>query len=635
MITSTGIENLYRPAYEASAAVAWGASTVCTAAAALATGMPWTVGTALTAGSLCMGCIRSWQAWRLMEAKLALAGQAFWMLPTHEVDLAIARSNGKLWLGRGFLWQSVHTERAMEVDRKDPKLFMPPTWMLKWAGRPHQFEEIKGSPWIHGVEPKEADVSVPWDHAEGNWSFFGTTGAGKTRLFELLCYQIVKQGDVLVVLDPKYDKDLEDTLKRVCALAGRPEVFAQFHPAFPSKSVRLDPMKNFARDTELASRVSELLGTDPDDNFVSFCWMVLHAINGGLLFVDKRPSLQRMRYYLEAGPESLIEEVLQKFLNTHMHGKWESSVQAIKAQLEASNKKVQPRLKTGTAFQSALVQFYHEAVPIELKREDINGLVSIAEHSREHLGKMVTSLKPLLTKLTVQPLGDLLSPDYDDPDDEREILDSEKIIQGGRVLHVCTDSLSDSAVGTAIAGIVLADLRAYAGAIYNYGLQAGGGGKRKRRVHILVDEAYEVVNEPLIAIMNKGRGAGFITYLAAQNFSDYVARFGDEHRARMVLGNANNRGTLRVTDNLTQTYVTENLGKVQVRQVSATMTSGSKTEDGGMEFSGNVGTSVSLTEVDRFPPSLLGKLADLHLVAVVSGGNVYKVRLGKIVWAQQ
>jgi conjugal transfer pilus assembly protein TraD len=154
-------------------------------------------------------------------------------------------------------------------------------------------------------------------------------------------------------------------------------------------------------------------------------------------------------------------------------------------------------------------------------------------------------------------------------------------------------------------------------------------------VHILVDEAYEVVNEPLIAIMNKGRGAGFITYLAAQNFSDYVARFGDEHRARMVLGNANNRGTLRVTDNLTQRYVTENLGKVQIRQVSATLASGSKTEDGGLEFSGNVGTSVGLTEVDRFPPALLGKLADLHFVAVVSGGNVYKVRLGKIVWAAQ
>lgn len=634
MITNTGVENLYRPAYEANAAVAWGASAVCTAAGALATGIPWHVGAAMTAGSLGLAVFRGWQAWRLMEAKIALAGQAFWMLPTAEVDRAVARAEGKLWLGRGFLWSAVHTARAMEVDRKDPKLFMPPTWMLKLAGRPYQFSEVKGAPWIHGVEPREADVSVPWDHAEGNWSFFGTTGAGKTRLFELLCYQIVKRGDVLVVLDPKYDKDLEDTLQRVCKLAGRPEAFAQFHPAFPGSSVRLDPMKNFARDTELASRVSELLGTDPDDNFVSFCWMVLHAINGGLLYVDKRPSLQKMRYYLEAGPEPLIEEVLEKFLNTHLHGKWESSVHAIKAQLEAGNKKVQPKLKTGTPYQSALVQFYHEAVPIHLKRDDINGLVSVAEHSREHLGKMVTSLKPLLTKLTVQPLSDLLSPDYNDDGDDREILDSEKIIQGGRVLHVCTDSLSDSAVGTAIAGIVLADLRAYAGAIYNYGLQTGAG-NRKRRVHILVDEAYEVVNEPLIAIMNKGRGAGFITYLAAQNFSDYVARFGDEHRARMVLGNANNRGTLRVTDNLTQRYVTENLGKVQIPQVSATLASGSKTEDGGLEFSGNVGTSVGLTEVDRFPPALLGKLADLHFVAVVSGGNVYKVRLGKIVWAAQ
>lgn len=629
-ISNTSVENLYRPAYEANAAVTWAASAFFTATGAIATGLPWTVGAALTAGSLGLGLIRGWQAWRLMEAKLALAGHAFWMLPTAEVDKAVARSGDKLWLGRGFLWRAVHTERALEIDRKDPTFFMPPAWMLRLAGRPFDFDELKGAPWIHGVEPKEGDLAIPWDHAEGGWSLFGTTGAGKTRLYELLCYQIVKRGDVLVVIDPKYDKDLEDTLKRVCDLAGRPDAFCQFHPAFPGRSVRLDPMKNYSRDTELASRVSELLGTDPDDNFVSFCWMTLNAINGGLLYVDQRPSLQKMRYYLEAGPEPLLQQVLEKFLNTHMRGQWESSVHAIKSQLEAANKKVQPRLKTGTPYQAALVQYYHESVPVELKVDEINGIVSVAEHSREHLSKMVTSLKPLLTKLTVSPLQELLSPDYDDASDTREILDSEKIIQGGRVLHVCTDSLSDSAVGTAIAGIILADLRAYAGAIYNYGLQ-----ENKRRIHILVDEAYEVVNEPLIAIMNKGRGARMVTYLATQNFSDYVARFRDEHRARMVLGNGNNRLTLRVIDNLTQKYVTENLGKVQIRQVSATMTSGSKTEDGGMEFSANVGTSVSLTEADRFPPALLGKLSDLHYVAVLSGGKTFKGRLGKIVWANR
>jgi conjugal transfer pilus assembly protein TraD len=625
-LTTTAIENLYRQPYEAYAAAAWGAAGVLTAGGAIATGVPWTIGVAMTGTSFGLAAVRAWQTWRLLEAKFALAGQQFWLLPVHELDKAIARNGDRLWLGRGFRWQAKHTERAREIKRMDLEMVLPPKWLLRLVGKPHDDVEIKGAPWIHGVEPNEHDVTIPWGHSEGNWSLFGTTGAGKTRLYELLAYQVIKRGDVLVVIDPKYDKDLGDTLRRACLAAGRPNAFGQFHPAFPDKSVRIDPMKNFTRDTEHASRVAELLGNDPDDNFVAFCWRTMHAIDGGLLYIEERPSLKKMRYYIEAGPEELLEKVLTRFFNNHLPGRWESHVQALQSQLENASRKVQPRLKTGTPRQAAMVQFYHENVPRELKAEEVTGLISVAEHSREHLGKMITGLLPLLTKLTVRPLDALLSPDYDDPNDTREILDSEKIVRGGRVLHIVTDSLSDSAVGTAIAGIILADLRAYAGAIYNYGADSA------KRVHVLVDEAYEVVNEPLISLMNKGRGAGFITYLATQNFSDYVARFGDEHRARMVLGNGNNRLTLRVTDNLTQKYVAENLGTVDVRQTSATMTSGSKTEDGGMEFSGNMGTSVGLTETEVFPAALLGELPDLHYVAVLSGGKRIKGRLAKIVW---
>jgi hypothetical protein len=45
-------------------------------------------------------------------------------------------------------------------------------------------------------------------------------------------------------------------LQRACALAGCPDRFVHFYPAFPRASARIDPLHSFNRATELASRVA-------------------------------------------------------------------------------------------------------------------------------------------------------------------------------------------------------------------------------------------------------------------------------------------------------------------------------------------------------------------------------------------
>src|SRR5690606_41686008 len=96
-------------------------------------------------------------------------------------------------------------------------------------------------------------------------------------------------------------------------------------------------------------------------------------------------------------------------------------------------------------------------------------------------------------------------------------------------------------------------------------------------LHIMCDEAYEVVSPPLISILNKGRGAGFVTWMAAQTFSDYVVKFGSADKARMVLGNCNNIISLRVRDLDTQKYIVESLGTTRITNVSRTKSSGTRT----------------------------------------------------------
>lgn len=623
MPVNTNIENLYRKAHEAPASAFWAVSAISCVVAAVVTGMPLPAAVALTSTSACMSAMRGWQAKSLFEAKLSLAGNQFWLLPIADFERILDRKPGNLWIGRGFRWTAKHTERALELNRLNPEDLLPPSWFLKMSKRPHDLSQVKGEPWIHGLEQKEGELFMPWWHAEGNWNFFGATGAGKTRLYEVLGSQIVRVGDTLIVLDPKGDKELKRLLKQLCARAGRPEAFAHFHPAFPSTSVRLDPLANFTRATEIAGRIASIVGGDQNDSFGAFIWRTVNSIVGGMLYVGERPNLKKLRYYAEAGPEPLVEVCLAKFLQAWMPNAWEDHVNVLAATI--SNKKFQPRLKTGTARQQAMVQVYHDQVPAGQKLEDLNAIISVAEHSREHYSKMIAGLLPVLTQLTSGSLGELLSPNYEDITDRREILDMRKVAAGKRVLLLQTDSLSDSTVGAAIAAVLMADLRADAGARYNYEDDAG-----KDAIHLLIDEAAEVVNRPLVAVLNKGRGAGLKTYLATQTFSDYITVFGSEDAARQVLGNTNNKLCLRVVDSKTQNYMVETFGEVNVRQASASTNVGTRAESIGLDYTGGMSTSVSERAADLFPSYLLGRLPDFHFVASVSGGKVFKGRIPKL-----
>ena len=86
----------------------------------------------------------------------------------------------------------------------------------------------------------------------------GMTGSGKTGLCIALLEEAALDRIPAIVIDPKGDKDLMACAKRACTLAQHPDRFVYFHPAFPEDSVRLDPLHNFNRPSEIASRISAI-----------------------------------------------------------------------------------------------------------------------------------------------------------------------------------------------------------------------------------------------------------------------------------------------------------------------------------------------------------------------------------------
>ncbi|MDI4667436.1 hypothetical protein K9U40_24405, partial [Xanthobacter autotrophicus] len=107
---------------------------------------------------------------------------------------------------------------------------------------------------------------------------------------------------------------------------GHPEKFIYFNPAHPDKSASIDPLRNWNRKTELASRVAALIPSETGtDAFVAFGWKVLQDICGGLIATGVRPNLMQLRRYIEGGPDDLLLKALRAHFRAHVPG-WEEKL---------------------------------------------------------------------------------------------------------------------------------------------------------------------------------------------------------------------------------------------------------------------------------------------------------------------
>lgn len=497
------------------------------------------------------------------------------------------------YMGRGFTWGPHELELVTELQKRGPEKFLG-----KKAVK-------EGAYYIHGVGSEEYVLDFPLKLQSGHTLIAGTTGAGKTRCFDLLISQAILRGEPVIIYDPKGDHELREKARRACEKIGKAHKFVCFHPAYPDVSVRLDPLRNWNRSTELASRIATLIPSETGgDPFTAFSWMALNNIVNGLLAVEERPNLVKLRRFIEGEPGPLVIRALRGYFERKVKD-WES--------------RIAPYLKKMRGKEvEAYILFYQTEVINEFPSPEIDGLVSSYTHNREHLQKMTASLLPILNMLTGGTLGPLLSPEPD-PDDNRAITDMSRIIENGYVAYIGLDSLSDGTVGSAIGSIMLADLTAVAGDRYNYS-------KDFKPVNIFIDEAAEIINPPTIQMLNKGRGAGFRLFIATQTLADFEVRTGSEAAARQALGNINNKIILRVMDAETQKYVSEGLDKTVIRSLQQQYRSGSSSSDPS-SFNGMYGESLAETEADLLPSDILGKLPNLHFFATLADGKLYKGRI--------
>ncbi len=603
----------WRAAYELYAAVLW----LLTALWILADPAPWPFKLWLLPVPLVrlVRLVRAGAA--VLRRRAALTGRAIEMMSMDRFN-KLTRDPGQVYYGYGFEWKPEHSQRLYELAKVDYREYVvsPCVQRLLGCKAIAQPEGDIGMPYIHGVEIEEKPLYRPLQNFEGGTLIVGTTQAGKGVALGNLITQAVRRGDIVIVIDPKNSKRLKRIVERACRRYRAADTFLTFHPAFPEEGVRLDFMFNWQKPTEIASRIQAIMPPDTAGPFTAFGWDAVNVVVGGLVELEERPSLLTLTKYIEGGIEPVLEETLRRFYAIRLGPRWRTAAEMAKLIERSAQGKLKSPSPVASVDLVAMVEYYEQFIPQDNHTKGIDAQVRTYRHNREHYQKITANLLPVLSMLTSGELGRTLSPQPFDPLDARPIMNNEKIEQGGHVLYMCLDSLPDPSVASAIGALALADLAARAGMRYNLGLHCN--------ISLFVDEVTNVINLPLIEILNKGAEGGIQTTVAMQTLADMAKRLGSEDAARMALGNLNNLIAFRSKDRLTQDFIVETFGQTGIHSVRVGMNSGSDVHIG--DYSAGHSRMVSETMEDRVPASVLGQLPNLQFFSSIAGGRLCKGR---------
>ncbi|MBT3093526.1 MAG: type IV conjugative transfer system coupling protein TraD [Candidatus Thiodiazotropha sp. (ex Lucina pensylvanica)] len=596
-----------------------------------------------------LGGWRLWQGWRVCRYQGYLRRLPRYVLNADEVPV----SDHKLFLGRGFRWDQRHTQRLVESRHPQAQQYLEPgklyqaarrmeirlerSPLLSWLPRLTQWNNdwnplrplppVGGAPALHGVgTEEETDIWMDIGERVGHKLVLGTTRVGKTRLLEILVTQDIRRGDVVICFDPKGDVDLLRRMHAEARRAGRLDQFHIFHLGFPDISERYNPVGDFSRITEVASRIATQLPSEGNSAaFREFAWRFTNVVARALVGLGRRPDYHTIARFV-TNIEPLLTDYFHLWLDKEAPDDWKQAVQRIEGNL---NEKTLPLALRGRDFHAIALTRY--AKEHNLFDPVADGLRSAFEYDKTYFDKLTASLLPLLEKLTSGRIGALLSPNYRDGDDRRPILDWMRVIRERGIVYVGLDALTDAEVAAAVGNSMFADLTSIAGQLYKHGEIQGlpaldGHTSVKKTIH--ADEFNELIGNEFIPLLNKAGGAGFLVTAYTQTASDIEAGIGDRAKAGQITGNLNTLIMLRVKNEITARTLTDQLPKARVyTKLAASQVTDNNDPGTSTDFTTRNEDRLTETEMDMLTPADLVQLPKGQAFALLEGGQLYKLRL--------
>lgn len=581
----------------------WGIALGYTLSALVLPWLPWqNVARATALSHMCwLLALLTWAIglWRMAQGWKNLQ----WLEQRYQRQLLITTStdlqqnhlaDNKWWLGKGFYWNSKHSFRQQNLQQHLE------SGQLLLRSHPSAAGKAMGANWLHILEAQEQHIYLDCDHTNGHMLIVGTTGAGKTRAFDLLIQQAILRREAVVIIDPKGDHDLREKALQAAYRLNMADKFLVFNPAYAQQSIALDLLGNYSKTSDLAQRIISLIPSSANAGpFRAVSYKAVLTIIDALSLLDQKITISRIYISLTVGLKPLVVEVLRYMIKRHNL-----------VDLDP-NESLDPDISTREL--NTMVRNYVVNHHKHLKVEAVINLFELYQHDHAHLTKMIATLLPGLQVLASPPMNDLISPELE-ATHQRILFNLQSLTTDNYILYVGLDSLSDATLSSNIGSLLLSDLAALAGMIYNYK-------DVKKPINIFVDEAAEVVNDAFIQILNKGRGAGLRCFTATQTIADFNVRTGSYDKTRQMLGNFNNWLALRTNDYDTQNYLAQSLRRTRVSVKHASYA------HHDLLSANNQSDSMHHEQTNLITPDIFAELRNFEYIARVSGGALIKGRL--------
>ena len=607
--------------------------------------------------------------WRLRQGRKILRyRRRLWEQPRFTMPRdRIPVSDHKLYVGRGFRWEALHTQRLRDCLLPDnARFFREPRRQalvrklaiaLDRPGRrrfgrillaDHPFNPLRpppqvgGRPEIHGVGlwEGERNLFAPIGDRVGHTLVLGTTRVGKTRFGEILISQDIRRGDTVIVFDPKGDAELLQSMYMACHDSGRLEKFHIFHLAYPEHSDRYNPVGSYSRITEVANRIANALpGEGNSSAFREFGWRFTNIIAQALQVLEERPSYRTILTHV-SNIDNLLIRYGRYWLARNGSPDWKETIARTEYGLtgprDDPDRPAVPNLTN--AERSRDIQAVCVARVLKETMQSTNnhdpvaeGLLSAFTYERSYFDKIVSSLGPFLEKLTTGDVAELFNPVHEDMD-AGHVFDWEGVIRNNRIVYVGLAALQDVTVASAVGNAMFSDLTSVAGKFYardpDGDIPHGQAPERLAKISLHADEFNEIVGEEFIPMLNKAGGAGFQVTAYTQTLSDVEAGIGNRAKALQIEGNFNTIVMLRVRSAETAELLTTMLPPVQVSQLTTVSTAQHSTEPGSdRHFGSSVQDRVTTSDVPMLQPGDLTRLPKGHAFLLMQGGQLYKLRI--------
>ena len=374
-------------------------------------------------------------------------------------------------------------------------------------------------------------ITIPWFDLSGHVSLEGATQSGKTYLLasiveQLILHQSPAAPGATVVIDPKGDQYLVDTVRRAAAHAGRE--FVLIRPYDHVNSDTYDPLSSCAEPFEVRARVDALF-PDTKEQFFTFGPQAALSRTAEMLRTLGRPydlkELHRCTVDYDERRYLLCRYLEARGVN------WSGVQRNRLPTMEMVKEKVE---------QSGIVDDVASFIIRELSQSPAQYQQSMSNFEIAMSGVVDSSFSYRFSPESALTWREI---------DERQL-----------VVVVQTDTLITQDVGKSIGKLVLQDFMGYLGHRFF------AGTADVSPITLIVDEISAIVYPGFTEAINKAGGAKGYFILGWQSAADLDSEIG-EAMAKRLRANIKTRITMQISDDDTAAQLSRYAGEQDIPTV--------------------------------------------------------------------